>query len=143
MDLGELSGALSDAGYMHSTAQPSADGVLEKDPCFIQAANDAWVRAGAGTRPAEAGFLVGRLGGTVPLAANNEHDLKIPELPGSPANLHTHPGGFGRKNAPSDTDIDVAKKTKRTVYVLSRDGLQAVDPGGKVTTVYSGLDWLK
>ena len=43
---------------------------------------------------------------------------------------------------PSDTDISTAKKIGRSVYVVSRSGLQVVEKDGKVTNIYSNPDWM-
>ena len=140
----DLVSALSDGGYLHDLpqSQPSADGVLEKSKPFIDAARDAWMRSGNGTKPAESGFVVGRTGGAMPLAAVPGHSLQIPNLPGSESSLHTHPSEPGLDDKPSDADVKDAIKTHRTVFVLSKSGLMAVDPAGKVTTVYDGTDFL-
>jgi hypothetical protein len=61
------------------------------------------------------------------------------------ATIHSHPNHFQGGAAggqPSDTDINTAKKLGKTVYVVSKNGLQAVDKFGKITNVYSNSDWL-
>ena len=50
-------------------------------------------------------------------------------------------GGFSSR--PSQNDIEVAKQTKKTVYVVWCSGLFAVDPSGNVTNTYSDLNWMK
>ena len=77
----------------------------------------------------------------MPLPAVPGHSLQIPNLPGSESSLHTHPSEPGLDNKPFDADRADAIKTHRTIFVLSKSGLMAVDPGGKVTTVYDGTDF--
>jgi hypothetical protein len=43
---------------------------------------------------------------------------------------------------PSDTDIKITKKIGRSVYLVSKSGLQVVEKDGKVTNVYSNPDWM-
>ncbi len=43
---------------------------------------------------------------------------------------------------PSETDIATAKKLGRSVYVVSKSGLQVVEKDGKVTNVYANPDWI-
>jgi len=118
-----------------SSPQPDASGVLENDPRFKAAAGQAWNSAGNGALNMEGGFIVGRTGGTMALPAAHGHSLQIPEFPGSPANVHTHENY--RQSDPSEEDKDIAKRTHRTVYVVSRNGLYDVDPSGKVTQPYT------
>jgi hypothetical protein len=42
---------------------------------------------------------------------------------------------------PSADDIQIAKKMHHTVYVASKGGLFAVDPGGQVTHVFKSENW--
>jgi hypothetical protein len=35
--------------------------------------------------------------------------------------------------------VNVAKTIKKTIYVVSKDGLYAVDPAGNVTRVYNSI----
>ena len=45
-------------------------------------------------------------------------------------------------NLASSVDIATAKKLGRSVYVVSKSGLQVVEKDGKVTNVYSNPDWM-
>jgi hypothetical protein len=42
---------------------------------------------------------------------------------------------------PSDTDIKITKKIGRSVYLVSKLGLQVVEKDGKVTSIYTSKDW--
>jgi hypothetical protein len=57
------------------------------------------------------------------------------------ATLHTHPSKSGA-DEPSADDIQIAKKMHHTVYVASKVGLFAVDPGEQVTHVFKYSDWM-
>jgi hypothetical protein len=49
---------------------------------------------------------------------------------------------LGSIRQPSGVGIETAKKIGRSVYVVSKSGLQVVEKDGKVTNVYSNPDWM-
>ena len=52
----------------------------------------------------------------------------------------THPND--RTDKPSVDDIEIAKRVHKTIFVVSRSGLWAVDPGGVVSQVFKNSDWM-
>ena len=53
--------------------------------------------------------------------------------------IHTHPAWGGGQ--PSGPDIDSAKAFGKSIYVVSKSGLQVADKFGKVTNVYNDPNW--
>jgi hypothetical protein len=156
-NLKDLHGALTDE-YAHADfgtgKQPTADGALENDPAFKRAASQAWSEVSYGDLPQESGFMVGRDGKMSPVQKGKEIGSK--ETTGSTtfhippegvfATVHTHPRPSLNKNwvqQPSQPDIDVAKKEKQNVYVVSQQGLFLVEPSGNVVHVFNNNDWMR
>jgi hypothetical protein len=125
---------------------PSRSGVLENSPEFKKAASDVWEKAGRGRESTEAGTYLDQNNERGPIVASNTEgkmSLVVPKEAHS--TLHTHPDHFNGTQAggqPSGVDIDTAKKLGRSVYVVSKSGLQVVEKDGKVTNVYSNPDWM-
>jgi hypothetical protein len=137
---------LPDLGQQSS--QPTADGAVENSPAFKQRAQQAWDAAVRGVRPdVESGFEVGRTGNAGPLQTQLTPRGSTPQdkiqlsSPNSLGVLHTHPNTS--VSSPSPGDIAAAKAAHKTVWLTSRDGLFAVDPGGKVTRIFTSDNWMK
>lgn len=141
--------ALTD--YYHplpdDTNQPTAAGAVENSEAFRQRAQQAWDKAMNGMKPnVESGFDVGKTG---TVGALQTHEAPPGSQPkdtmqvgqDSLGALHTHPSNFSSR--PSPADIAAAKGTRKTMWVTSKDGLYAVDPGGNVSQVYNKADWMK
>ena len=58
------------------------------------------------------------------------------------ATLHAHPSTHGWSDQPSANDVEIANKSHRVVYVVSRSGLWSVDPAGKVEQVFESPTWM-
>jgi hypothetical protein len=156
-NLKDLHSALIDE-YAHSDLgagkQPTADGALENDPAFKESARKAWSGVSYGDLPQEAGFVVGKDGKMGPTVIGKEIGSKETtgsttfHLPpeGAFATLHTHPRPSMNKNwvqQPSQPDIDVAKREKQNVYVVTSSGLWLAQPDGSVVHVFNNNDWMR
>lgn len=160
--LPELHDALVTAGYHsgwapyqgasvdsfgHPKAGPSKAGVLENDPKFKAAARAIYDASGRGRNPNEAGTYVDANLDRGPIAVSNtEGKMSLTVPPDAKSTLHTHPLHFNGATAsplPSGTDVDTAKKLKRSVYVVSPEGLSVVEGDGKVTNIYNDSGWIQ
>jgi hypothetical protein len=63
--------------------------------------------------------------------------------PQAAGSVHSHPTLPGFSDKPSKNDIEVAKQTKKNVWVVSSSGLWNVDPSGEVSNVYQSPTWFK
>jgi hypothetical protein len=123
----------------------SEAGALENSPEFIQAAKEAWGAIQNGNTAEETGFAVGPDGkpGKMMRAsdqANGNGHISASIPSNSVAMLHSHNNRLEAK--PSQDDIDTAKKWKRPMYVMHRNGLDHIDATGQVTRVKNGTSWL-
>lgn len=160
-DLGELHDALLDRGYHFNNppylganvdahgrpkAGPSREGVSENSPEFKKAAADVWKAAGEGRNSNESGTYLDQNNERGPIATSNTEgkmSLVVPKE--AQSTIHSHPNHAGSSmmgGQPSETDIATAKKLGRSVYVVSKSGLQVAEKDGKVTNVYSNPDWI-
>jgi hypothetical protein len=133
--------------------QPTREGALEYSDVFRKAAANAVSLArqkefgrlhGSSDSTGEAGFVIG---------AKDQSEVKFsPDKTGADhagmtlgvrdsdiGTFHTH-DSFHQAD-PSTVDKESAKKFHKTVYIASRDGLYAVDPGGQVTQIFKNQDW--
>jgi len=144
--------ALVDSGYAHPTieskqSQPKADNAVENSAAFREAARKAWeATTGGQDDTTEASFYVDKNGNPGPLTkqvspAGGVDKVTIKTTADSMGVVHTHPNQ--RIQGPSDADIANAKKFKKTMWVVTRSGLYAVDPGGKTTKVFDRSNWMK
>ncbi len=159
--LPELHDALLDAGYHGSNPPylgadvdvhgrpkqgPSREGVLENDPKFKAAAKAIYEASGRGRNPNEAGTYLDSNLDRGPVAVSNTEGRMSLVIPSdAKETLHTHPAHFNGATAsplPSGKDIETAKKLKRSVYVVSPEGLAVVEGDGKVTSIYNTKDWM-
>jgi hypothetical protein len=159
--LPELHDALVTAGY-HSgwapyqganvdsfgrpKAGPTKQGVVENSEKFKAAARVIFDASGRGRNPNEAGTYVDANLDRGPVAVSNtEGKMSLTVPPDAKSTLHTHPSHFNGATAsplPSGTDVDTAKKLKRSVYVVSPEGLSVVEGDGKVTNIYNDSGWM-
>jgi hypothetical protein len=155
-ELADLHSSLVDAGYSHPAIDtqekgPSAAGSLELSENFRKQSAAAWkaVSQGMNSR-AESGFNVNKDGEVGPLKTEVTPDMpgmssvprdKLTFYPSDLAVVHTHPNGSSIPG-PSENDVKAAVKMHKTVYTVSKGGLYAIDPAGKVTRVYSNADWM-
>lgn len=155
-DVRDLHSSLTNAGYSHPAIDtpergPSIDNILENTDAFRRQSAAAWkvVSQGMNSR-AESGFNVNKDGEVGPLKTEVTPDMpglpsvprdKLTFYPSDLAVVHTHPNGSSIPG-PSENDIKAAQKMHKTVYTVSRGGLYAIDPAGKVTRVYSNSDWM-
>ena len=128
--------------------QPNRDDVLENQKSFKDSSRAAWSSVASGLVAKEAGFNVDKYGRAGTIREHSARNGEVPSVemgvsPQAMALVHTHPSVGGFSPRPSKNDIEVAKQTKKTVYVVGSQGLFAVDPGGDVTNVYSDPDWMK
>jgi hypothetical protein len=127
-------------------AGPSKSGVLENDPKFKAAAKAIYDASGRGRNPNEAGTYLDANLDRGPIAVSNtEGHMSLSVPSDASSTLHTHPSHFNGATAsplPSGTDVDTAKKLKRSVYVVSPEGLSVVEGDGKVTNIYNDSGWL-
>jgi hypothetical protein len=142
--LSEVHEALSDYYHpMMPQAGPTKEGSLEYSDAFRKAATNA-VGASRNFTGNESGFAVdasGQPGKTqTTIGAGGSHNLAIVAPSNAEATLHTHPMKTGA-DEPSADDIQIAKKMHHTVYVASKGGLFAVDPGGSVSHIFKSADW--
>lgn len=120
---------------------PSKDGVLENSPDFKKAAWDVWTAAGRGRYENEAGVSLDDKGKEAPVQVSKKDGRASLVVPASSkVLLHSHPNSAGGQ--PSEKDIESAKKYGKTIYVVSKSGLQGVDKFGKTTIVYSDPTWM-
>jgi hypothetical protein len=159
--LPELHDALVTAGY-HSgwapyqgasvdsfgrpKAGPSKAGVVENTEKFKAAARAIYEASGRGRNPNEAGtYLDANLDRGPVAVSNTEGHMTLSVPADAKSTLHTHPSHFNGATAsplPSGTDVDTAKKLKRSVYVVSPEGLSVVEGDGKVTNIYNDSGWM-
>jgi hypothetical protein len=120
--------------------------VLENSPEFKKAATDVWKAAGEGRNSNESGTYLDQNNERGPIATSNTEgkmSLVVPRE--AESTIHSHPNHAGSSmmgGQPSETDIATAKKLGRSVYVVSKSGLQVVEKDGKVTSIYSNPDWM-
>jgi hypothetical protein len=144
LKMSDLHDALLDSDY--HTPQPTADGAVENSPTFKKAASDLYARTTANKETGvnqgrEWGYVVGsngEIGKTIsgyndPNSLNGHLHFEVGK--NDMGTVHTH--DMYHQSDPSTDDIDAAKKAKKTIWVVSRDGIWAVDPGGSKTRVYS------
>jgi hypothetical protein len=131
---------------LNRNEQPSKSGVVENSPAFKKAASDVWNAAGRGRNTDEAGSsLDGNLKSTPVKSSNTDGKMRMQVPADATATIHSHPNHFQGAVAggqPSEQDIATAKNLGKTVYVVSKNGLQSADKFGKVTNVYSNSDWM-
>jgi len=148
-DLGVLHDALVNSDYAHaafdnySGEQPTEEGSVEHSPAFKQAVGKMWEETNLGMSDEEGRAVVDDKGNVKVLAPLQGHDGPMPVFRNTTATIHTHPSVNGVDSKPSQNDIKAAKETGRTFYVASRNGLFAIDPGGKVTQVFNRFDWFQ
>jgi hypothetical protein len=158
-DPGELHDALLNGNYHgpspylgpnvdalgHPKKGPSRSGVLENSPEFKKAASAVWEAAGRGRNTSESGtYLDQDLERGPIVSSNTEGKMSLVVPKDAQSTLHTHPDHFNGTQAggqPSDVDIATAKKLGKSVYVVSKSGLQVVEKDGKVTNVFNNPDW--
>jgi hypothetical protein len=70
-------------------------------------------------------------------------NVTIQDSPMAVGSVYTHPAVGGWSNRPSENDVNVAKKLKQNVWVVSRSGLRNVDKDGQITNVHSDPEWMK
>lgn len=130
---------------------PTADGAIENQPQFKDAATQAWKISEVNAmrkQNTEAGFTVADgkpnavTQGTGSMRAGDVGNLPQVWYSNTETALHTHPPTPGTDGRPSPDDVAIAKRQKKPVMVLSKDGLFEVDAQGNMTQVYKGLDWL-
>ena len=128
--------------------QPSRNNILENTQSFKDSSKAAWSGVASGLVPKEAGFNVDKYGRAGTITEHSARNGEVPSVemgvsPQAMAIVHTHPSVGGFSPRPSKNDIEVAKQTKKTVYVVGAQGLFAVDPSGVVTNVFSDPEWMK
>jgi hypothetical protein len=127
-------------------AGPSKAGVVENSEKFKAAAKAIYEASGRGRNPNEAGTYIDANLDRGPVAVSNtEGKMSLTVPSDATSTLHTHPSHFNGATAsplPSGTDVDTAKKLKRSVYVVSPEGLSVVEGDGKVTNIYNNPDWM-
>jgi hypothetical protein len=135
-----------------SQAQPTKEGSVEYSSAFRDAANKALGmarleesrRQHGSNAGGEAGFSVNRQGSTSPVEFSSDSDsskgsMRQAVTSNTLAIVHTHDSYH--QGDPSQGDVAAARKANTTVYVASRDGLFAVDPGGQITHVFKSGSW--
>jgi hypothetical protein len=140
--LAEVHNALLDAGY----GQPTAEGAVENSEDFKAKARQAWEKTSNGQGQEEAGFWTGATGKSVeiPGVTQDESGHGHQSQTAAPSALglaHVHNNHL--QEDPSRNDIEQAKKSHKTIWVVSRGGLYSVGPSGEVTHIYSNPDWMK
>lgn len=96
---------------------------------------------GNGRVRGEAGFFVDKDGSTTKLQkSTNRNDgsghLELNPPAGTSPRIAVHSHADSSGDRPSPQDIQSAKDKKMTIHILSKSGLWAVDPSGKVTRPY-------
>jgi hypothetical protein len=115
--------------------------VIENAPEFKRAAADVWAASGNGRNPNEAAVYLDKDLNAAPVQTSNVDNHASIRVPASSQILiHSLPNT--RAIYPSDDDRNSTVKLGKTVYVVSRVGLKAVDKFGKVTNVYNTKDWM-
>lgn len=142
-DLSDLHDALTESGYIHPNA-PTKEGTLEYSPAFRKTAQAAMNRmhlTGTLGNIGEVATYFDANGNPGPLTHSDDQIATVThKVPiDAPYLMHTHPDR--KSGRPSQQDIDNAKNLHKTSYVVSKDGLQAIDPSGQVTQVFSRPDW--
>jgi hypothetical protein len=151
--LGDFHAALANDGYAHDltpmlpTSQPTKEGAIEYSPEFKKLAANMWDKSGRGVQQTEVGTYIDKSGNagspTEHSTDSSDHNANIKmNVPNDAlAVIHTHPNHSGDR--PSQADVGAAVASKKTIYVTSRTGLWAVDPGGKTTQVFSSPLWMR
>lgn len=134
--------------------QPDAERALENTPEFREAARKAWASVSYGDLPQEAGAMILPDGKATRIQVGKE--IGSTERRGSivfriPADgvfvtIHTHPRPTAGKRwiqEPSQVDIDLARKNRENVYVVTSSGLWQVEPDGKVNHLFVNNDWMR
>jgi hypothetical protein len=125
---------------------PTKEGVLENSPEFKKTASAVWEAAARGKNATESGtYLDPNLERGPISTSNTEGKMSLVVPKDAQSTIHSHPNHAGSSmmgGQPSDTDIQTAKKLGKSVYVVSKSGLQVVEKDGKVTNVYSNPDWM-
>jgi hypothetical protein len=134
--------------------QPTREDSLEYSEPFRKAAANAVSLArqkefgrlhGSSDSTGEAGFVVGKNGEASevkfsPDRTGADHaGMTLGVRDSDIGTFHTH-DSFHQAD-PSAVDIDSAKKFHKTVYIASRSGLYAIDPGGQLTQIFKNPDW--
>jgi len=147
--LDDLHSSLMDSDYhlsIPAPKSPTAEGSIEHSESFRKTAFDAWQMADLGRKSGEAGTYLDAGGKPGKLAWNDSPrgergSVKITEPTDAMGSIHTHPND--RIDKPSDDDREIAKRVKKTIFVVSRSGLWSVDPIGVVTQVFQGPGWME
>lgn len=120
---------------------PSKSGVLENSPEFKQAAKAVWESSARGRNTNEAGVGLDDNLHAQPVQVsrqNNKMSIQIPAK--TKILLHSHPNNMGGQ--PSPQDADSARALGKSIYVVSKSGLQVVDKFGKTTSIYNDPSWV-
>jgi len=125
---------------------PTKEGVVENSPEFKSAAAAVWKAANEGRDSNEAGTYLDGKTERGPISISDQEGHMTLQVPKDAAStIHSHPNHFKGQQAggqPSQQDIETAKKLGKSVYVVSKSGLQVVEKDGKITSVYSNPDWM-
>jgi hypothetical protein len=140
--IADLHTALFGSGY-HG---PTADDALENSEAFKKAAASLYANMQSNERMqrggSEYGKVIDKTGKAGPLEEMKDLPTKghlIQEIHKSDMGaIHTH--DKWHQPDPSEADKEAAQKAHTTIWVVSRDGLYAVDPEGKVTRLYNSPD---
>lgn len=127
-----------------SDEAPSESLAEENTEKFRNAARDAWMSVGPGTKRAEAGFVDPGNRLQYPNQDDPAYGTHLKQAIGKKdfAALHTHPNANGGQ--PSQQDIVDAKKVGKPYYVVSKEGLFMVRPSdGAVVKVFDGTGWMR
>jgi proteasome lid subunit RPN8/RPN11 len=118
---------------------------LEHSAAFRKAARNAWRATWNGTARYETGFSIDQNGRPGELQSSEfaSYDrlshVAIISKSNALGTFHIH-NNYGDPR-PSKLDINIAKTTRKIVYVGSRDGLYSVDPNGNVRHLFSSPNW--
>lgn len=126
--------------------QPDAEGAVENSEDFKAKARQAWEKIGNGSSRAESGFWTGATGRSVEYPGVTQDEsgrghVREAMAPSALGAAHTHNNSL--QSDPSKNDIQQAKNSKKNLWVITRAGLFAIDPEGKVTHVFKDPDWMK
>jgi hypothetical protein len=121
--------------------QPTKEGSVEYDPKFKSAASKVWEAAAYGKNSNESGTYIDQNLERGPISSSDQEgkmSLVVPNDANS--TIHSHPNRFKSGEAggqPSPKDIQTAKQLGKTVYVVSKSGLQYATANGDTGVVYT------
>lgn len=138
----DLHSALIASGY-HG---PNEEGALENSEVFKKAASSLYANAQSNERMQRGGSEYGKTVSKTGAPGKMEEMKDLPdkghlvqEIKSSDIGaMHTH--DKWHQPDPSTGDVAAAKKAHKTIWVVSREGLYAVDPGGQITRLYNSAD---